>query len=120
MANTKEKVYSLSINGKVYKCAACGNIHFDFKNLSFSFSKEEFNQFRNYFLSLNEEYWAELNEHVGSDKPIRVPIHHKNLLLSFSVEEIKEIKALFAAKREKRIAQPILRNSTIFADLCYN
>lgn len=120
MENAKEIIYRQSINGKVYKCSKCGDIHFDFKNLSFSFSKEEFLQFKNYFLNLNEHYWASLNDSMNSTKKIRIPIHHKNLLLSFSTDEIIEIKELFAFNSMQDFTLPFVKNRTVISNLCYN
>jgi len=120
MNHQDEKVINQTANGKLFTCSQCGNVHLDYKNLSFSFSVDEYKIFRTYFLNLDEEYWAKVNREVKSDRKIKVPISHRNLMLSFSTEEIRELKLLFGSRKKPLISYKIINHSGININLSAN
>ncbi|WP_372774039.1 DUF6686 family protein [Mangrovibacterium sp.] len=91
-----EQTINQTVNGRIYKCAECDKFHVNYKNLSFSFAQEEYENFQNYMRKLDVNYWAQQNEHRSGERKIMIPINHKNLILSFRTDEIDEIKALLA------------------------
>jgi hypothetical protein len=51
--------------------------------------------------NLDGEYWARQNENHSGKRKIMIPINHQNLILSFSKEELFELKDLLASKLQE-------------------
>lgn len=94
----EEEIINQTINGKVYRCTTCNKIHVDYKNLSFTFNKPEYQNFSQYMKKLDGEYWAQKNEEHSGNRKIMIPINHQNLILNFSMAEIVELKDLLASQ----------------------
>ncbi len=105
MKNKSIQLINRTTNGKVFKCSKCTNIHLEYKNLSFNFTKDEYVKFKNYFLTIDGEYWENLNKNSFYDRKIMIPIGHKNFMISMNSVEVYELKALFSEKKqhEKRV-----------------
>lgn len=113
MENQNGKIINETFNGRLYTCNQCKQVHLDYKNLSFSFSVDEYKRFRNYILNLNEEYWATINQNIISERKIKIPISHRNLVLSFSTDEIKELKLLFDYSKKASLPNKLFKHSGI-------
>lgn len=93
------KIISQTAHGRVFKCPACSQIHFEFKNLNFNFSsKRDYNTFCDYFLRMDGEYWEAKNKDSYFKRRIIVPIGHKNFNILINNQELLELKALFSKK----------------------
>ncbi|PTN07365.1 DUF6686 family protein [Mangrovibacterium marinum] len=100
----EQEIINQTINGKVYRCQSCNKIHVDFKNLSFSFNKTEYRNFKEYMKKLDGDYWLQQNERQSGKPKIMIPINHRNLLLSFSKGELIELKNLLSSTQQGRTA----------------
>ncbi|RKD91840.1 DUF6686 family protein [Mangrovibacterium diazotrophicum] len=92
-----ELIINQTINGRIYKCSECNKIHVDYKNLNFSFNQKEYNNFQTYIQNLDGKYWVKKNEDHSGERKILIPINHPNLIMSFSLEELYELKELLVA-----------------------
>lgn len=52
-------ILSKTKNGQVYICNKCSKIHIEYGNLNFNFTKQEFDDFADYILTLDGAYWEE-------------------------------------------------------------
>lgn len=102
MEKSKIKIINQTQSGKIFKCRFCDKIHIEFKNLYFTFTKEEYNNFKNYFLDFDENYWESIRKNSTCKRKIMVPVGHKNISLLFNSEEIKEFKHLFSPDTFKK------------------
>ncbi len=100
MKKCELQILSQTTNGKIFRCLTCKQIHIEYKNLNFTFSKDDFVLFREYFLELNPEVWAHKNRNTVYTRKIMVPIGHRNFTAMFHTSEIYELKELF--KKMKR------------------
>ena len=89
------RVINQTPSGKIFKCFKCDKIHIEFKNLYFTFSDEEYESFKEYFLNFNGEYWHNIRKNSACRRKIVIPVGHKNLTTLFHLEEIRELKSLF-------------------------
>lgn len=87
-------------NGIVFKCDKCNKIHFEYNNLNFLFTSEQFYSFSDYILELDADYWENKNQHSPHNRKIFVPVGHKNLKLGFHTEEIEELQSLLGSQKE--------------------
>ena len=98
------KLISKTVNGRIYKCLRCNNIQIEYKNLSFSFSHKEYQSFKDYFLTIDGEYWENINKNTHHERKVLIPIGHRNVMIAMNSVEVHELKALFSGKKngEKR------------------
>ncbi|MFV0377406.1 MAG: DUF6686 family protein [Mangrovibacterium sp.] len=82
-------------NGRIYKCSECNKIHVDYKNLSFSFQPQQYQNIQKYIQQLDAAYWASQNEEANGQYRVMIPINHESLMLNFTPFEISELKELF-------------------------
>jgi hypothetical protein len=115
-----KNIISISTHGRIMKCISCNKYHIEFNNLLFSFSENEYNKFRNYFLEFDVDYWEDRNKDVVYQRKIIVPVGHKNISTLFNKEEIIELKQLFSNK--KQMHQHVSRDlfSTLMLSICQN
>lgn len=94
------KIISQTENGQIYRCSTCNLIHFEFKNLNFNFSEDEYKHFVDYFLKLEGEYWEIKNGNSYFRRKIFIPAGDSfNILLNN--EELLELKELFSKPFKK-------------------
>ena len=67
------------------------------KNLNFSFNQKEYKNFQTYIQNLDGKYWVQQNRDHSGERKIHIPINHPNLIMSFSLEELYELKDLLVA-----------------------
>lgn len=115
-----KNILAQSPNGIVYKCASCSKFHFEFNNLIFAFSLEEYKNFRRYFLTLDADYWEAQNSDMINRRKIIVPVGHQNLQIAFCKDEILELKSLFSSKVEHEHRFNRSLNRTLVKELCNN
>ena len=120
MANCTLHVMSQISSGKIFKCLTCDKFHIEYKNLNFVFSKAEFENFRDYFLKLDAEYWECLNKDTFYNRKIMVPIGHRNFTALFNIEEIYELKSLFLSIQQHKQNNEFLNTKNIEARLSIN
>lgn len=89
------EIMSKTKNGQVYICNKCSKIHIEFGNLNFNFSQKEFDDFADYILTLDGNYWKEENKDTPFARKIFIPIGHKNFNVLLSSKELEEMKSLF-------------------------
>lgn len=118
--NCKKKILRQTENGKVIKSYTCNQYHIEFNNLHFTFSKDEFTHFRNYFLELDIQYWEALNAESIYKRKIMVPVGHKNVTTMFQASEVLELRRLFSASVEKPEYAPSLNFKAIGSNLVWN
>ena len=94
METFKHRIISQTKNGKVFKCRNHGKFLIEYKNLSYTFDEEEYNFFKNYFLTLDPEKWERINAESFYKRKIHVPIGHRNFTTVFHKQEILELKRL--------------------------
>ncbi len=94
------KIISQTVNGQVFRCPTCRLIHFEYKNLNFNFTKEEYQHFANYFLNLEGESWEMKNGNTYFRRKIFVPAGNGfNIIINN--EELIELKDLFSKQYKK-------------------
>jgi hypothetical protein len=120
MEGCKFNMLSQTPNGMIFKCQTCDRLHIEYKNLNFNFTKKEFDFFRKYFLSLDAEYWENVNRQSFYKRKIMVPIGHKNFTALFSSEEISEIKILFGRSTHQQGENDFLNFDAIEGNLSLN
>lgn len=99
----KIDIISKTNNGLVFKCRKCNNYQVQFNNLSFSFSDEEYFYFSNYISQVDEGYYKHHYTNDICNRIIQLPIGHKSLMISLSIEELEELKSLFSHKRKNNL-----------------
>jgi hypothetical protein len=109
-----------SPNGKVFKCPSCDKLHIEYKNLSFAFSDNEFNDFRDYFLRLQPEKWEYLNKDSCMGRKIMIPIGHRNVTSIFHVHEIYELKSLLGGVKKRHHPFEFIKLAHVEAPLSLN
>ena len=90
------KIICKSKNGQVFKCSTCKLIHFEYKNLNFNFTNEEYIHFSNYFLNLDGAQWELKNANCFFKRKIFVPAGRNNFNIILNNNELLELKALFS------------------------
>lgn len=99
MKNKNIQLISKTSNGRIYICSSCANIHIEYKNLSFSFTKEEYDSFKKYFSTIDGEYWESRNKDSFHDRKIQIPIGHKNFKIAMNSIEVYELKVLLSDEK---------------------
>jgi hypothetical protein len=83
-------------SGELSLCKACNSYQLQFNNLFFELNTEEFDAFKNYVFNIELDYWEHKYACSKMKRKIPIPSLQKNLLLIFSRQEIKELKALLS------------------------
>ncbi len=119
MMDNKIQIISQTTNGKIYKCSKCANIHMEYKNLYFKFSQKEYLSFKEFFFTIDGEYWEKRNKGCFSKRKIMIPISHRNFMIALNSIEVYELKALFTDEKsgEKRFK---LTNLSVFENISVN
>ena len=84
-----------TINGQIFKCDSCEAIHIEYKNLSFNFSVQQFDNFADYLSKLDGKKWEEKNKNSSYKRKIIIPIGHKSFNVLLNNEELQELNSLF-------------------------
>jgi len=120
MEKCNTKMIARSVNGSVFKCHSCNKIHIEFKNLHFSFNEDEFDIFRQYFLSLEPEKWEYINKNSIYQRKILVPIGHKNLKLMFNANEVYELQDIFQKTQNSKSHFELIKTDFIASEMSLN
>ena len=120
MEQIKHKILSQTANGKVFKCSTCDKIHFEYKNLNFTFSKEKFVLFIKFFLEIDPEEWECLNQNSFYNRKIMVPIGNESFYAMFHAAEIYELKKLLRGTKGNSNTFEMLNLGRIETHLCEN
>jgi len=89
------KVLSRTQNGQIFLCNACLLLHVEFKNLSFNFTEEQFNNFIQYIQNLNGDQIEQQNNFLPYQRKIIIPIGHQSFSILINKEELNELIQLF-------------------------
>lgn len=116
----KKKILSKTPNGKIIKCSSCDKYHVEFSNLLFTFNKEEFLHFKDYFLNFDASYWEGMNTNLIYSRKITIPVGHKNITTLFNKLEIEELKQLFSPQKMRSNDNASINFSVFKDDICYN
>lgn len=103
-------VINKSANGQLIYCEKCELFHFEFGNLNFDFTQEEFERFRNYVTSIDGDYYHGLNSHTENRRKILLPTRLKGFHFCFYPEELREIRFLLTQKPGKYTGLLSIRN----------
>lgn len=107
-------------NGKVFKCANCDKIHLEYKNLSFSFTNNEFEFFKNYIISIDGDKWESRNSNSFFDRKIHISIKHESFNIILHNYELEELRCLLDIKKEIKSNFKYLNLQDIFDNTCLN
>ena len=110
------QIINRTINGTIFKCDQCENIHIEYNNLSFSFSAAEYNFFVDYFRRIKEDYWEKINAGSPFSKKIIIPVQHRNITLLMNAQEVKEMRILLGIEK----IDLNLRSIPIALETCIN
>lgn len=95
-------VLSRTKNGVVFKCKGCNTFQILYNNLNFSFTDDEYSNFTNYILKLDETYYVENVDSLIHGKKVPIPIGHKNVIVVLNIDELNELKILLSFNENKR------------------
>ncbi|TDE12507.1 DUF6686 family protein [Dyadobacter psychrotolerans] len=87
------RILSQSANGYIGRCNCCDHYNFVFGNFLFLFSEEGLNGFCS--ILYDKQHVHSLESPLPNGKNILFPSPIPNFMLSFTEEEIEEIKGLF-------------------------
>ena len=78
-------------------CKACNMYHLEFTNIYLEFTKEQFEEFKAYLLTIEIAYWEHKYAGVNIKRKIPIPTTQNNLILLFNRYEIEELITLFCS-----------------------
>jgi len=104
-------------NGTISFCNKCNNYNIEYKNLYFTFSKDEYDQFKSYFASIDAQYWENRNAKTTHKRKVIVPIGSRKLVTVFNTHEIEELKRLFDYRKTEKVLRT---HSELNQPLFYN
>ncbi|MCK5134629.1 MAG: hypothetical protein KAR19_02480 [Bacteroidales bacterium] len=96
MEKCKIRIISQSPSGQVFQCLSCKKMHVEFNNLYFSFSDEQFHDFKQYFLEFDIEYWENQCINPVCRRSIMIPLGQDFFHALFHPGEIRELKRLLS------------------------
>ncbi|PID92424.1 MAG: hypothetical protein CSA96_03200 [Bacteroidetes bacterium] len=106
MEQCKITILAKSRSGKIFRCLTCNRIHIEFNNLYFTFTNEQFNSFRDYFLELDI---AELERQCLKTpcmRKIMIPFQSFGFHALFHASEIRELQMMLLGKTEPEQPAP--------------
>ncbi len=89
-------------NGCVFRCQKCDLIHFEYKNLNFNFTDNEYYHFAAYFSDLQGDYYLSRNNNNNFTRKIVIPAGHQSFNILLNIEELRELKMLLNKSYNKR------------------
>lgn len=89
------KVLSKTMHGQIFLCNACQLYHIEFKNLSFNFTDEQLDNFKQYLQNLNGDQLEMENNFLPYKRKIVVPIGHQSVSILLDKNELNELIQLF-------------------------
>lgn len=92
-SHSKLRILSQSTNGYIGQCNCCDHYNFVFGNFLFIFTEDGLNGFRS--VLYDQQHIYELDAPLRNGKNILFPSPIPNFMLSFSVEELEEVRGLF-------------------------
>ncbi|MEP1487415.1 MAG: DUF6686 family protein [Algibacter sp.] len=100
MCDNNIKILSKVKSGELSVCKACKIYHLEFNNIYLEFNRREFEQFKDYILDLEMDYWEHKYARVKMKRKIPIPSMQPNLVLMFRRQEIKELQKLLTQINE--------------------
>lgn len=79
-------------SGLIYKCEKCRKIHIEFGSFLLKYTLDEFRQFAEYIININEKSFH--CKRFDSNKKILIPIGHPDLQLLLTWYELKNFQSL--------------------------
>lgn len=120
MNQTDIKILSKSVNGQLYKCSSCNQIHIEFKNFLFAFNSNEYIFFRNSFINLDPHVVSKKNKDILQNGKLKISLGHKNMIALFSLEELQEIKQLLGWHPKYEHAIKFITSKSIISQFSEN
>jgi len=105
------RIYSTD-KGQVVRSVPDNDIIIEFGNLSWKLSLLQFSMLKKFVLSIDGEYYENLNENSFYRRKIRIPIKGTNLSILLSLEDLEDLKKLFSG-----IPDNALKEDDIFTAL---
>jgi hypothetical protein len=105
------RIYSTD-KGQVVRRVPDNDIIIEFGNLSWKLSFLQFSMLKKFVLRIDGEYYENLNENSFYRRKIRIPVKGTNLSILLNLEELEDLKELFAG-----IPENALKEDDIFAAL---
>lgn len=90
---SKLRILSQSPNGYIGQCNCCDHYNFVFGNFLFIFTEDGLNGFHS--VLYDQQHIHELDAPLPNGKSILFPSPIPNFMLSFSGEELEEVRGLF-------------------------
>ncbi|MUU79414.1 DUF6686 family protein [Winogradskyella endarachnes] len=94
MCNSIKTISKVS-NGELSICKNCNVYHLEYNNIYFEFTVKQYEQFKNYLLNIEPDYWEDRYADADLKRKIPIPSLQSNLVLMFNRQEISELKYLF-------------------------
>jgi hypothetical protein len=94
MCNRNIKILSKVKSGELSVCKTCKMYHLEFNNIYFEYNRREFEQFKDYILDIEMDYWEHKYASAKVKRKIPIPSMQPNLVLMFKRQEIKELQRL--------------------------
>ncbi len=85
-------------NNQLTKCETCNLYHLIFNNIFLEFSPIEFENFKQYIMHIEIDFWEGKNSHINLIRKIPIPTMQENLVIMFDKCEIEELKSLIFCK----------------------
>ena len=100
MCKKSIKVLSKVRSGELSFCMQCQVYHLQFNNIYLELSEQEFQQFREYILNIEIDYWE--HKYACATMKRKIPINslQPNLVLMFKRQEVNELQTLFSGDIE--------------------
>jgi len=96
-------------HGTIRFCRKCNVYHLEFGNISFNFSTNDLNVFRNYINGIDAGYWTRMNRNSENTRKILLPTQLKGTNFCFHANELEELKYLLnpdmQVQGQKRVEQ---------------
>lgn len=92
--NHKIKTVSKIKDGELSFCSKCNIYQLEYNNIYLEFSIEEFEQFKEYIMGIEIEYWEQKYASAKVKRKIPIPSVQQNLVLMFKRQEILELQML--------------------------
>lgn len=117
----------VSVNGQIFKCKHCNNIHLEYMNLGIDFdSLGILSEFMVYLDSINTQYYETKNRHNKYRRKIMIPLPKTNIKMMLNSSEVAELRRLLGSylwevrKTEKINYKGLLHYSTDFPEVNLN
>ncbi|MGB1041914.1 MAG: DUF6686 family protein [Tenacibaculum sp.] len=88
------RILSRTKNGELSICKGCKAYSLIYNNILLQFNKKEFNNFKEYIININVDYWLDFYEQTTQKRKIPIPTKHRKLFMFFTENELNELKEI--------------------------